>query len=98
MQINEWLQFLISISYKAINLESITLNSSNGYIKFHLNDILGFPNETCYYGGYDILGEIEIKCDNYFVKGSLNLSTGNIFNFYIHYFEKITWVVNHLMI
>ena len=63
-------------------MESITLNSSNGYIKFHLNDILGFPNETCYYGGYDILGEIEIKCDNYFVKGSLNLSTGNIFNFY----------------
>jgi hypothetical protein len=73
-------------------LDSITLNSSNGYIKFQLKEILGFPNETCYYGGYDILGEIEIKCDNYFVSGNLNFSTGNIFNFY----SQLTELFNSL--
>ena len=75
-------------------MESVTLNSSNGYIKFHLNEIFGFPDETCYFGGYDILGEIEIKSNNYFVKGNLNFSTGNIFNFYTQLTELFNSLEN----
>ena len=64
-------------------METITLNTSNGFIKFYIKEVLGFPNETSHFGGYDIIGEIEIQCDNYIVKGGLNYSTGDIYDFYI---------------
>jgi hypothetical protein len=63
-------------------LETITLNAWNGLIKLCLREIWGFPDNTCHFGGYDVTGEIEIQCDNYIVKGGLNFSTGDIYNFY----------------
>lgn len=63
-------------------MESITLNAENGYIKFHLTEIFGYPDRTSHFGGYDVIGQIEIKSSNYFVKGGLNFTTGEIYDFY----------------
>jgi hypothetical protein len=64
-------------------LETITLNTWNGFIKFYIKDVLGFTDETSHFGGYDLIGEIEIQSDNYNVKGGLNYSTVDIYDFYI---------------
>jgi hypothetical protein len=47
------------------------------FIKVH-----GFPDSTSHAGGYDVNGEVEIQSGNYFVKGSIWITTGEIFSFY----------------
>ena len=39
-------------------------------------------NETSYFGGCDSKGFVEIKSGNYYVKGELWLTTGEIYKFY----------------
>ena len=54
-------------------METVTLNTMNGFLKFHLNDVEY---------GCDVGGEIEIQSDNYFVKGRLYFTIGGICDFY----------------
>ena len=54
-----------------------------GFIRIELMEVLGFPKETSYLGGYDTKGKIEIKSGNYYVKDAeLWFSTGQIYEFY----------------
>jgi hypothetical protein len=59
-------------------METVTLNTMNGFLKFYLNDI----EYLDYLGDYDVDGEIEIQCDNYFVKGRLFFTAGELGDFY----------------
>jgi hypothetical protein len=47
------------------------------FIKVH-----GFPDSTSHAGGYDVNGEVEIRSENYFFKGSIWITTGEIFSFH----------------
>ncbi|TFE19251.1 hypothetical protein [Cohnella luojiensis] len=54
---------------------------NNDYLIIRLNKIHGFPDTTCYSGGYDAEGSILIKSGSYSASGSLWISTGEIFIF-----------------
>ena len=74
------------------------LGGKQGYIKIELTEVLGFPKETSYLGGYDVKGKIEIKSRNYYVKDAeLWFSTGQIYEFYkqLHKsYEELEGIIN----
>ncbi|MEH7350812.1 WapI family immunity protein [Gottfriedia acidiceleris] len=74
------------------------LGGKQGNIRIELTDVLGFPKETSYLGGYDVKGKIEIKSGNYYVKDAeLWFSTGQLYEFYqqLHKcYEKIEGIIN----
>lgn len=62
---------------------AIEIGGKQGFVRIELIEVLGFPNETSYLGGYDTKGKIEIKSGNYYVKDAeLWFSTGQIYEFY----------------
>jgi hypothetical protein len=63
-------------------MESFEIKGDNGLIKIELRKVIGFPEKTSHFGGYDCQTDIEIKIPNYQVKGDLYTSTGEIFSFY----------------
>lgn len=63
-------------------MEKFTIYTENGFLTLFLNKIYGLPNQTVYSGGYEVDGQIEIKCSNYYVKGKLLFSTGEIYRFF----------------
>ena len=63
-------------------MESFAIWAENGHITFHLTQVHGYPKETCPFGGYDVYGQVEIKCGSYFVKGELAFTTGEIYRLY----------------
>ncbi|KPB06254.1 WapI family immunity protein [Bacillus sp. CHD6a] len=59
------------------------LGGKKGHIRIELVEVLGFPEETSYLGGYDVKGKIEIRSGNYYLSDAeLWFSTGQIYNFY----------------
>jgi len=64
------------------------LGGKQGFIRIELNEVIGYPNETSFLGGYDVRGKIEIKSGNYYVKDAeLWFSTGQIYEFYEQLFK-----------
>jgi len=73
--------------------DEFLLTVENGYIYFKIENAFDYPDKTCAWGGYDTQSTIEIKASNYFVKGVLYISTGDLYNFYIRLkecYEKLT--------
>ncbi|MDQ0202291.1 WapI family immunity protein [Neobacillus ginsengisoli] len=65
-------------------MNEFEIAGKEGFIRIQLNNVYGFPNETSYYGGYDVKGKIEIKSGNYYVKDAeLWFSTGQLYQFFI---------------
>ena len=64
--------------------EFVLAGDNNNYLKIKINEIFGFPNETCHFGGYDTKSQIEIKTDGFSVLAQFYISTGEIFEFYKH--------------
>lgn len=58
------------------------LGEENQKIIISFEEVLGFPDTTSYLGGYDFEGVIQIKSGNYFVQGSIWLTTGQLFQFH----------------
>ncbi|PSL40922.1 hypothetical protein B0H99_10354 [Planomicrobium soli] len=55
-----------------------------GYIRIDLTEVVGFPDETSYLGGFDVKGRVEIKSGNYYVKDAeLWFSTGQVYEFFV---------------
>jgi hypothetical protein len=63
-------------------LEFTLQGEQNNYLKLTINRDFGFPDSTSPFGGYDTESVVEIKSTNYYVKGLLWITTGNIFDFY----------------
>ena len=63
-------------------MEEFELKGDNGIITVGIEKIFGFPNETCFKGGYECIVKIEIKVGSYSVKSSFYTSTGELFKFY----------------
>jgi hypothetical protein len=52
------------------------------FIRVVLEKVLGFPNHTSHFGGYDVQGAVEIKSGSYYAKGELWFTTGEVYEFY----------------
>ncbi len=63
-------------------MEEFTLKGADAFIKITLNEVFGFPEKTCHWGGYDTQASIELKIDGYHVKSIFCTSTGELYNFY----------------
>jgi hypothetical protein len=63
-------------------MEKFEIIGKNGFVRIILTRIIGFPETTSAFGGYDTESTIEIKSSNYYVKGLVWITTGNIFNFF----------------
>ncbi|AEA43023.1 WapI family immunity protein [Fluviicola taffensis] len=60
---------------------TFTIQGEADYIKFTYNEVFGFPNETCHWGGYDSQVTLEIKSRNFRVIERFYTSTGELYEF-----------------
>ncbi|MDH5597830.1 MAG: hypothetical protein OEY34_01830 [Cyclobacteriaceae bacterium] len=63
-------------------MDNFTIKGSDGSITISIDEVFGYPTETCHWGGYDTRSRIDIHVGNYKVVGELYISTGDIFSFY----------------
>ncbi len=63
-------------------MEKFEIIGENGFIRIYLTKVLGFPDTTSFFGGYDTESTIEIKSSSYYLKGFVWITTGNIFDFF----------------
>jgi hypothetical protein len=73
-------------------MDKFIIVTENGHLIFYYDKVLKFPDEVSPFGGYDVDGQLEIKCDNYFVKGKITFTTGEIYSF----FSQLKQVYNSL--
>ena len=67
-------------------IKAFTLNGSTEYekIEIMIEEIYGFPNETCYDGGYDFRGSVNIHVGGFAVNNApIFSSTGALFRLLI---------------
>lgn len=62
--------------------EFILRGKKGCFVQIIIEEVLDFPNMTSHFGGYDARGTVEIKSGNYYVKGQLWFSTGEVYQFY----------------
>ncbi|QHL89065.1 hypothetical protein GU926_17175 [Nibribacter ruber] len=64
-------------------MEEFSIKGENGnYLKITFQEIFGFPEKTCHWGGYELRATLEIKSGDFTAKSSLYTSTGEIYEFY----------------
>ena len=63
-------------------MNEFTIKGEQGFIRIELQNVIGFPEETSHFGGYDAEGIVEIKSGNYYVLGEMWFSTGDVYKFY----------------
>ena len=63
-------------------MEKFEIKGEKGFFRISLTRIIGFPETTSAFGGYDTESTIEVKSSNYYFKGLVWITTGNIFNFF----------------
>ncbi len=62
-------------------MEEFTIYAGADFVKVKLENVYGFPENTCHWGGYDVQAGIEIKSGKFNVKSSFWISTAEIYNF-----------------
>ena len=62
--------------------KKFTIKGNGDFITISILEIYGYPNETSFRGGYDIKSEVEISVGNYNCRGSMYITTGDIYSFY----------------
>ncbi len=60
---------------------TFTIWGEADYIKFTYDEVFGFPEETCHWGGYDARVKLEIKSRNFRVNEEFYSSTGELYEF-----------------
>lgn len=63
-------------------MTEIEIKGENGYLKIQMQKMFGFPESTSPFGGYDTESIIEIKSSNYYIKGQIWITTGDLYSFY----------------
>jgi hypothetical protein len=63
-------------------MEGFEIRVGFDFIHVWPEEVFGFPDQPRYFGGYDAQGRVEIQCGPYHVYGSLEFSTGDIWEFY----------------
>ena len=57
------------------------LITEDGQIYLKLMEVFGYPSETSFLGGYDTRTLIDIQLGNYSGKGTVDISTGQLYKF-----------------
>lgn len=63
-------------------MEGFEIRTGSDFIHVCLDEVFGFPDRTCHYGGYEAQGTVGIQCGSYRAHGSLWFSTGEVWQFY----------------
>ena len=63
-------------------MEQFSVKGFNGYFEIEFAQVVGFPDQTSPWGGYDVKGMFRIKVDEYSAFGELWFSTGEIYQLY----------------
>jgi hypothetical protein len=63
-------------------MEEFIIQGGPNFLKITIEEIYGFPKETCSWGGYDTRSTAEISSYNFKAKSNVYLSTGELFEFY----------------
>ena len=64
-------------------MNEFAINSNHQFIKFTFQEVYGFPEKTCFKGGYAVRALVEIKSANFQVQSVLFTSTGELYQFYL---------------
>ena len=66
-----------------MNEESFTVQGESGnYLRIIFEEVYGFPETTCGWGGYDLRSSLEIESSSFKVKATLFTTTGELFLLY----------------
>lgn len=63
-------------------MDSFTIKGETDFLTLTFQEVFGFPDTTCHWGGYDLQAILEIKSSGFYVKSTLYTSTGEIFDFF----------------
>jgi hypothetical protein len=64
-------------------MEGFSIIGENGnYLKVSFQEVYGFPELTCHWGGYELRATIELKSGNFAVTSIFWTSTGELYGFY----------------
>lgn len=63
-------------------MEAFTLRGGTNFVTITFEEVYGFPNSTCPWGGYDVRSSVEIKSREFAVKAIFWTSTGELFEFF----------------
>ncbi len=63
-------------------MEEFVIKGDKGIITVGILETFGFPDETCFKGGYECIFGIDIKVGSYSANSSFYSSTGELFKFY----------------
>ncbi|MCX2738872.1 WapI family immunity protein [Pontibacter anaerobius] len=58
------------------------IGDNRNYIKISFQEVYGFPESTCHWGGYEFRATVEIKSGSFTVKSFFWTSTGELYEFY----------------
>ncbi|GAB4019861.1 WapI family immunity protein [Spirosoma koreense] len=61
---------------------NFSIQGEHGFIKIEIEEVFGYPNRTCHWGGYETKSKLAFRNGAYVVEGNIWLSTGEIYNFY----------------
>jgi hypothetical protein len=67
---------------KNLSMDEFTIKGETDFIKVTFEEIYGFPENICHWGGYEVRSTLEIKSGNFKVKSTFWTSTGELFNFF----------------
>jgi hypothetical protein len=63
-------------------MDEFIIKGGPDYLKISFQEVFGFPESTCFSGGYDTRSIIEIKSSDFLVKSTIHVSTGELYKFY----------------
>ena len=61
--------------------EAFEIAGTDDFIKLTFDEVFGFPQRTCHWGGYETRSKLEVKSADIYMKSSLFVTTGDIFEF-----------------
>jgi hypothetical protein len=71
------------------------IKSEHGHFALRIISVCGFPESTCYWGGYETDSWVEILTFNYTAKGGITISTYDIYKFYIQLIDCFKSLTGH---
>lgn len=64
-------------------MEGFSIKGESGnYLAISIQEVYGFPESTCHWGGYELYALLEIKSGNFLFKSRFSTSTGEIYEFF----------------
>ena len=64
-------------------MEEFSIKGENGnYLKISIQEVYGFPESTCHWGGYEFSASLEIKSGDFYFRSIFSASTGELYEFF----------------